>query len=161
MTHSLFPLHLEHAQQILTWRYDPPYDLYDQTEFGLRGLLNPDFRYHIVVDGIEEVVGYCCFGEDARVPGGDYDKGEPEVLDLGVSLRPDLTGRGYGTGFVRAILEFASQEYQPDVFRVTVAVFNQRSLKTFRKLGFQDTGSFTRDMMSLDFIQLEKSAREE
>jgi RimJ/RimL family protein N-acetyltransferase len=111
------------------------------------------------VDDCQDIVGYCCFGVDAQVPGGDYDKGEPDILDVGVGLRPDLTGKGHGFNFVSAILEFAEEMYQPEIFRITVAAFNQRSVKTFQKLGFKETGNFTRDMISLDFIQLERSAR--
>jgi RimJ/RimL family protein N-acetyltransferase len=159
MTYSFLPLQPEHSQQILTWRYNPPYDLYDLTESGVSGFLNPDYRYHVVVDDSQDIVGYCCFGVDAQVPGGDYDKGEPDILDVGVGLRPDLTGKGHGFNFVSAILKFAEELYQPEIFRVTVAAFNLRSVKTFQKLGFKETGSFTRDMISLDFVQLERSAR--
>ena len=30
-----------------------------------------------------------------RVPGGDYDA---DALDIGIGIRPNLTGQGYGTG---------------------------------------------------------------
>jgi len=156
MAYSIISITQKYAQQILTWTYDPPYDLYDLIIEDLPGLLNPAYRYHVVLNEEGELVGYCCFGEDARVPGGDYEQGEPGVLDLGVGLRPDLTGQGYGKGFVGAILEYGARIYNPEVFRVTVAAFNQRSLRSFRSLGFKDKGSFTRTLVEVDFIQLEK-----
>ena len=157
MAYSIISITQKYDQQILTWTYDPPFDLYDLISDDLPGLLNPDYRYHVVLNEEGELVGFCCFGEDARVPGGDYSRGEPGVLDLGVGLRPDLTGQGYGKGIVDTILEYGSRTYNPEVFRVTVAAFNQRSLKTFRTLGFKDKGSFTKTLVEVDFIQLEKS----
>jgi RimJ/RimL family protein N-acetyltransferase len=106
------------------------------------------------------LVGYCCFGEDAQVPGGDYHQGEPGILDIGIGLKPDLTGKGLGFDFVKEILEFAVRSYQPDEFRVTVAAFNQRSLNLFIRLGFRKTYSFTRDLISVDFVQLECPVKE-
>ena len=161
MVYSLSPISPNFAQQISTWTYDSPYDLYDFSGNHLPGLLKPEYRYHVVLDENNELVGYCCFGEDARVPEGDYLKGEPQVLDLGIGLRPDLTGQGFGQDFVRAILAFASQTYHPDSFRVTVAAFNQRSLKTFKALGFMETHIFTRDLVEIGFIQLERPTPEE
>jgi ribosomal-protein-alanine N-acetyltransferase len=159
--YRILPLTPTSARQILTWHYDPPYDLYDETPETLPGLLNPAYRYHQVLDRDGELVGYCCYGEDARVAGGDYSRGEPEVLDVGIGLRPDLTGRGLGGGFVGAILAFASQKWNPEILRVTVADFNQRSQNTFRSLGFQETHHFIRELAELPFTQLERSARME
>lgn len=155
MIYSLAPISPDFAQQISTWTYDSFYDLYDFSGDHLPGIVKPEYRYHVVLDENTELVGFCCFGEDARVPGGDYLGGEPQVLDLGVGLRPDLTGQGFGQDFVREVLAFASRTYQPDSFRVTVASFNQRSLKTFQALGFIETHTFTRDQVEIEFIQLE------
>jgi len=123
-------------------------------------LFIPKYRYHQVLDETGDLIGYCCFGEDARVAGGDYSRGEPEVLDVGIGLRPDLVGQGLGQGFVTAILEYARKTFQPVVFRVTVADFNLRSLKTFQKLGFRTTNQFDRNPDSMSFTELERSAHE-
>jgi hypothetical protein len=41
-----------------------------------------------VVDGdFEEVVGFCCFGPEARVKGQREEEG---TLDIGGGVRPDL-----------------------------------------------------------------------
>ena len=153
---TILPLIPENASEIITWRYDPPYDLYNLSPEDITGLLLPANRYHAVLDERSKLIGYCCFGPDAQVPGGDYHPGEPIILDIGVGLHPDLTGRGYGKEFVTAILAFATKVYAPKIFRVTVAAFNQRSLSVFRSLGFRITHSFTRDLVELDFLQLER-----
>ena len=156
MLYTINPLTQKNAKIIVGWQYDPPYDLYDMEPKHLVGLLNPDYRYHQVLDRSGELAGYCCFGEDARVPGGIYDEGEPKVLDIGVGLKPQLTGQGLGKEFVSAILFYAGNTFQPPIYRVTVADFNQRSLKTFLSLGFEITEQFTRELVNVNFTQLEK-----
>jgi len=154
--YNIFPVSEGNAREITTWRYDPPYDLYDLAPRHLTGFLNPDYRYHQVLNKNGRLVGYCCFGVDAQVPGGVYLKNEPEILDIGVGLAPRLTGQGRGTAFVGEILKFGFNTYHPDIFRVSIASFNKRSLKTFQNLGFLIQGSFTRGFLNVEFFQLER-----
>lgn len=160
MSYSISPLTQENAWKIIHWRYDPPYDLYDLAPEHLPGLLNPDLRYHQVLDQSGEPIGFCCFGEDARVPGGEYGMGEPGVLDIGVGLKPELTGKGLGKDFVGAVLDFARDTYQPEIYRVTVAEFNQRSQKTFLDLGFSVCSCFTGELVDRKYTQLERKQDE-
>ncbi len=155
MHYSIKPLTPENAQQIINWKYDPPYDLYDLDQEHISGLLYPAYRYHQVLDELGVLIGSCCFGDDARVPGGYYPVGEPKILDVGVGLKPDLTGLGRGNGFVSAVLNFADETFQPEIFRVTVANFNQRSMRTFLNLGFIICHQFTRELVDINFTQLE------
>ena len=127
----------------------------------LEGLLNPDYRYHQVLEKNGSLAGYCCYGIDAQVPGGVYLKNEPEILDIGVGLAPRLTGQGRGTAFVGQILKFGFNTYHPDKFRVSVASFNKRSLKTFQNLGFKIQESFIRELVEIKFFQLERPIKEE
>jgi RimJ/RimL family protein N-acetyltransferase len=85
----------------------------------------------------DEFIGYCCFGSDARVPGGNYTRGEPEVLDVGGGLRPDLVGRGMGEGLVRQVLAFACERFRPQSLRVTALSSNPRARALCRRLGFR------------------------
>lgn len=156
MVYKITPLIPEDAFKIITWRYDPPFTFYNLSADDLSGLLLTENRYHAVLNERSELIGYCCFGKDAQVPGGDYSQGEPVILDIGVGLHPDFTGRGLGKDFVSAILTFAARTYAPNIYRVTVAAFNQRSLKLFRSLGFRETHTFIRDLVEIEFIQLER-----
>ena len=156
--YKIFPITSEQALKIITWRYDPPYGVYDLKPEDINGLLNPEYRYHQVLDSEGDLAGYCCFGVDAQVPGGNYQRGEPEVLDVGVGMAPGRTGQGLGVGFVEAILAYAWKTFRPAVFRVTIADFNQRSMNTFLNLGFFVTGHFVREIGKMPFTQLERKA---
>jgi [ribosomal protein S18]-alanine N-acetyltransferase len=149
------PLDEPTAQNIISWEHPPPYDLYNLIEENLPILLNPDNRYYAVRTGSGELIGYCCLGDDARVPGGSYRVFEPGVLDIGVGLRPDWTGKRFGETFIQSILQFSDQEFQPAVFRVSIADFNLRSRRAFEKVGFQSRAKFQHKVTGHDFWILE------
>ncbi len=138
------------AQAISRWRYAGRYSAYDGDRASVDSLLEPRFRYHSVYDERGELVGYFCFGEDARVRAGRrlgiYER-EP-ALDVGLGMRPDLTGQGLGEEFVRAGLRFAKETYSPSAFRLTVATFNRRAIRVYERAGFEAVETFgapTRD----------------
>ena len=156
MRFRIQPIAQGDALQLANWRYPFPYSLYDLSPEKIQVLLNPKLRYHVVFDEHESLVGYCCFGEDARVPGCDYGPGEPDVLDVGLGLRPDLTGKGLGRSFIAAVLDFAEEAFSPSRFRVTVADFNRRSVRAFENVGFRATRRSVRRNDGMPFLQLER-----
>jgi RimJ/RimL family protein N-acetyltransferase len=153
---------VDSARAIAGWRYDPPYDVYngdaDDVEAEIQGFLNPQYHYHTVWAESGELVGYCCFGEDGQVPGGDY---RGDALDVGAGLRPDHTGRGLGSRFLAAILAFSRQLYAPAAFRATVAAFNQRALRACAKVGFRPVQEFTSTHTGKSFVILVRYAKTE
>jgi RimJ/RimL family protein N-acetyltransferase len=151
-------MNVEAATETVAWRYDPPFNLYNLSPEDIPLLIDPVNRYFAVYDETGRIVGICCYGVEARVAGGDYGDGVQATLDVGVGMSPDLVGRGQGAAFVRAVLAFAQESFAPHRFRVTIAAFNERSRRTFRRLGFEETFRFTRDSDGLDFIQMEREA---
>ena len=117
------------AAAIVTWRYEEPYSLYDFTPDDFAPLLDPDNQYHAILSDDGALIGFCCFGRDARVPGGDYR--DVEALDVGIGLRPDLTGRGLGPVVFAAILDFGRERFGPGPFRLAVATFNLRAIRVY------------------------------
>jgi RimJ/RimL family protein N-acetyltransferase len=148
-----------HARSILDWQYDPPYDVYDpgagDSEETVRFFLDPEYAYHAILTAEGELVAYCCFGVDARVPGGDYDA---DALDVGLGVRPDRTGQGRGSVYVGAVLDYARHTFSPSVFRVTIAEFNKRAQRVWEKAGFRRVQRFCRgsdDRVFLVFVREE------
>lgn len=133
------PITESQARAASAWRYAGPYATYDHDPADWRRFLEPAYRYHAVLDDTE-LVGTCCFGEDARVPGGRY---LPDALDVGAAMRPDLVGQGHGASFLASILDFGRAAYAPLAFAATVAAFNQRALALCRSLGFHEASQFT------------------
>ncbi|MBN1978586.1 MAG: GNAT family N-acetyltransferase [Anaerolineae bacterium] len=149
------PMDEASAREILTWRYEPPYDIYneDPDKAGpfVQTLLDPAYAYHTITDEDGELVGYCCFGADARVPGGDYSA---DALDVGLGMRPDLTGQGHGLDFFTAIFDFAQRAFAPQALRVTVAAFNRRAIRVYEKAGFERRQAFQRSGDGMAFVIL-------
>jgi len=139
------PMDERHARAVVTWSYPAPYDVYnlacDDTEAVVHTLIDPRYAYHTITASDGRFVAFCCFGADARVPGGDYTL---PALDIGLGVRPDLTGQGRGATFVRAVLEFVQARYGHTAARVTIAAFNARAQRVWQRAGFRFVQRFER-----------------
>ena len=80
-------------------------------------------------------------GPDARVLGGDYSH---DAIDLGLGLRPDLTGHGRGRDLVAAVLDRVSEVLANPTLPVTIAAFNIRAIRVWEAAGFAITCRFLR-----------------
>jgi RimJ/RimL family protein N-acetyltransferase len=147
------------ARSMLRWRYEPPYDIYnlesEDVEADVQFLIDPRNRYYTITDQQDNMVAFCCFGLDARVPGGDYRE---EALDIGLGVRPDLTGQGHGHQYARAVVGFARRELRAVAFRVSVAAFNLRALRVWEKAGFRPASTFARETDGMAFVLLMSAA---
>ena len=152
---QVVPLTRENAADLCTWAYPAPYDCYDMTGADPEERLRPELGFHAVVDG-HRLVGFRSFGADGRVPGWDYDQA---ALDTGGGMRPDLVGRGMGRKMIAAGLAFGRAQFQPPAFRVTVATFNTRALRSVESLGFEQVGQFDATTNGGRFAVLVRSER--
>lgn len=143
----------EHAIEILGWKYEKPYDFYNNVLSGEAIIdMTKDTYKAIVAD--DEVIGFYCVGEDAQVPAGHQVMAYKETcMDIGLGMRPDLTGKGLGTAFFQYILQDISKVYKGKL-RLTVADFNKRAIHLYEKFYFMKKTEFWRD--DLKFIVLVK-----
>ena len=147
------------VRQILTWRYAAPYDYYDppeptDVEAYISRFSGPDYDFHSVRDEENRFVGFCSFGTDGQVAGGDYEDGP---LDLGLGMNPNIAGQGRGSHFVAAIVNYAFRLYQPTALRLSVAEFNERAIKVYRKRGFVITDEFV-DLLGTPHLMMQLSS---
>ncbi|MRH41838.1 GNAT family N-acetyltransferase [Aquibacillus halophilus] len=152
------PMKLDQANSISQWKYDEPYDLYnpDDSDEGINELLNGD--YYVALNG-NEVVGYFCFGSSAQVPGAIMERlYKEDGVDIGLALRPDLTGKGLGKTFIIHGINFAFYTFQSRKLRLSVACFNKRAIKVYQDAGFILASPFTNNNMK--FIIMEKPLNE-
>jgi RimJ/RimL family protein N-acetyltransferase len=138
------PMDMPGARAVCAWRYEPPYQIYnldaprDQVPRILAFLVDPANAYWCI-DGLSGLEAFCCFGLDAQVPGGHY---AAPALDIGLGVRPDLTGRGRGLSYAQAVIAFAHQRFARTALRVTIAAFNQRAIRVWEKAGFHRVHTF-------------------
>ena len=154
------------AEAVAAWRYQPPYDFYDTAAdpSSLVEVLDARRWGHIffsvfapaplpssspLSESVEELAGFL---ELTARPG--------EVIEIGLGLRPDLTGMGLGLSFVEACLDFARQRERPRAFALDVATFNQRARAVYEKAGFVPGETFWRHLSGRrwEFLRMSRPA---
>ncbi len=135
------------AREMLSWHYEPPYTMYSMdtvVKEDLPGeiayLLNTDNHFYAIYDENNEMIGHCVFHAEARVRGDDYAE---DALDVGIGMRPEMTGQGQGTDITRQVLNFAQEQYTPTLYRATIAAWNKRAQAVCLKNGFHQAREFT------------------
>ena len=81
------------------------------------------------------------------------------MLEYGLGIRPDLTGRGLGLEFVRAGLEFGRERFRPGRIVLAVAAFNERAIAVYERAGFAETGRHMRtfaEFGDVEFVDMEE-----
>lgn len=125
------------ARTVLHWNYPEIGTLYrpdpEALEEDLAVLLEPAYHYYTVRNEAGDLAGFCCYGADAQVPGGDYTL---PAVDIGLGMHPDHIGQGRSHGFLAAVLDWGRHLFEPEFFRATIADVNLRSQATFARAGF-------------------------
>ena len=129
------PMRETDARAVAGWRYPGPYAFYDadQDPGDLAELLDPSEwgrRYFAADDERGALAGYFVF----KVAGG--------VAEIGLGLRPDLTGRGLGASFLAAGLRFAATRLGAERFTLQVAAFNRRAITVYERAGFRAVAEY-------------------
>ncbi len=137
------PMTLDVAKVIQQWTYEEPYSLYS---FGEEDNVISEFMngsYYYVMDKKEKLIGYFCFGKSAQVPAGyKVNAYEDHLLDIGLGMSPDETGKGKGKIFLQEGVDFGTKKYKMIGCRLTVAAFNKRAKKVYEREGFEYQQTF-------------------
>jgi enoyl-CoA hydratase/carnithine racemase/L-amino acid N-acyltransferase YncA len=110
----------------------------------------PDEGYWAVVDAREELLGFCCLGAAARVPGQPADEW---LLDVVIGMRPQLAGRGWGGDLGRAAVTYARSVALDRRLRTTVPDRNTAGQHTARQAGFVACGARTYQQQSYQVFE--------
>ena len=131
------------------WHYHAEYSFYDMEadEEDLVEFLDPKKRgesMFVAMNG-QHVVGYFCF-----------NKVDNDIIDIGLGMKPNLTGSGRGVEFLKSGLDFAKFTYNPDQITLSVATFNHRAIKVYKTVGFVEMQTFMQDTngSSFEFIKM-------
>ena len=142
-----------YGREVATWHYDPPWDFYDLASDpdDAAAMRDPARNEHrrAVLDENDDLEAFWYF---------DW---HGDVVEVGIGLRPDLTGRGRGESFLRAQLAYAAERWRPATFRLFVAAWNERAIRVYQRLGFCEVARETRSFELVgdhEFIQMERAA---
>ena len=127
------------------WRYGAPYDFYDGD---IEPVLNPE-RFYEALD------------EDGSLVGFYYYEEKGDALEIGLGLRPELTGRGLGLEFLEAGIAYGRRLHRPARVILNVAAFNERAITVYERAGFRETGRHVRRFErwgEVEFVEMEQVA---
>ncbi len=132
-----------------SWKYDGEYAFYDMAAYpeDYEEIMCPNLRgnrYFSVFDN-DALIGFFCVEQ------------EESFIELGLGLRPDLTGHGKGSVFLEEILCYVKKRYLFESIHLDVASFNQRAIKVYKRAGFVKTGNVlvATNGGQYDFTQME------
>jgi len=117
------------------WKYPGIYSFYDMAadEEDYNELIDPNMRgemYFEVLSGCE-LIGFLTLDTHEN------------VADIGIGMRPDLTGKGLGAEFISSCLNFITENHRNvKTITLSVACFNIRAIKVYKKLGFKEEYCF-------------------
>ena len=140
---KITPLRAAEAAVLDAWRYEPPYDFYDGEDEPVQ---NPE-RFFVVRDDAGDLVGFYYFDE------------REDAVEIGLGLRPNLTGRGLGLQFFRDGVAFARRTFRQERVVLNVAAFNERAIKVYERAGFHETGRHVRRFErwgEVEFVEMEE-----
>lgn len=141
----------EEAYKISEWHYDEPYSFYDfkndiedAKEF-LDFSNRPEDKYFSVINDSGELAGFY----EVRPSNG--------CIEIGLGMRPDLTGKGLGLSFLRSGLEFINEKFNPGVLRLQVLSSNKRAQIVYERAGFRTTKlvEIENDLGKHEFVEME------
>ena len=160
MKFTFRPMRLRDALAVSRWRYPGEYAFYNPGMMPLVvWLVERPIRffgmpvYYSVWDEHGKMAGIFSFVRQGA---------KMDVVEIGVALRPSLTGqrRGVGLAFVAAGLSFARERYAPRRFTLDVATFNHRAKRVYEQAGFQSSRTIirrTRGRM-VEYLEMEREA---
>ena len=113
------------------WHYSGTYSFYDMENDpeDFEEIITPKLRgdkYYQVLNDKDELVGYFCL-----------ERLSEQKVEVGLGLRPDLTGRGLGLNFVTEIEAFIQNNSNYRIIVLSVASFNKRAIKVYQRAGFK------------------------
>lgn len=130
---QIVPMDIHHCQDICTWVYEPPYDIYEWSSWAQLERNAEEFgdsqiretQYIAILDAHTQLlIGYAQLFPLAN------------VTRLGLGMRPELCGQGIGSPFVRFIAEEARRRRPQDEIDLEVLAWNHRARKAYAKAGF-------------------------
>ena len=142
------------AEQIAAWHYPEPFSFYDWSADvnDLAELLDPTQRadrYFSADDERGDLVGFFVFKRDT-----------PQAVEVGLGLRPDLTGQGLGGAYLAAGLAYARSRFDPERFTLSVATFNRRAITVYERAGFSAVRVYMHSTNGgeWEFVEMERPA---
>lgn len=125
----------EDAYQIASWHYPPPYDFYDMDQ-------DPEDLAEFLDSRTWQKPNYSVFNEAGELVGFFNFRLDGQRVEIGLGLRPHLTGKGLGQAFINAGLAIGQEHFSVGMWSLSVATFNTRAIRLYEHGGFTALNTF-------------------
>ena len=140
------PMREDHARAVVDWGFDSFNSFYDMSNWpeDVEEWLDPAnwTDTFAVLDEEGELVGEYSFTP------------REDGLEIGLTLRPDLNGKGHGAEFVKGAVDLALQMYGHGKLIIRVWKLNARARRAYEKAGFHLVGEEKVELNGLPFTFL-------
>ena len=131
MKFDFAPLTIQHVQTIADWRYQG----FEKSLF--MGPYRTSHKETGRLVGPGGCEGFAALVEDKLAGLFEFYR-STEIMNIGLALRPDLTGKGWGTTFVEQGIDFGVKHYQyrKPLVELSVNHLNAAAVRVYEKVGF-------------------------
>ncbi|WP_319372259.1 GNAT family N-acetyltransferase [uncultured Ilyobacter sp.] len=141
-----------YAREISCWKYPNEYSVYNFPTWSEMSKL----RWAITFKEKREKEFRGFFIHKSIVGFGQIVKGMREI-SIGIGIRPDLCGCGYGTRIVSLLIKECRDIDSNAIISLKVRSFNKRAINCYKKLGFQEKAKYKTYSLAgeVEFIKME------
>jgi len=135
----------QEAEEIANvWKYDGIYSFYD---------ISADMDDYLEFIDAEKRLNkyYSCYLNNELIAWCSIEVLGDGKIELGLGLKPKHIGKGFGVDFVDAVIDYAASTHCIYEFVLSVALFNQRAIRVYEKVGFTKTGAFIQNTNGGDY----------
>ena len=144
------PFSEEDGRAVCTWRYPPPYDVYDLPPWETACA-----RGYGVADA-EKRAQFTAVCRGGALAGFFRLRPEDGGVTLGLGLAPEHCGQGLGGALLALCIGAAAARFPGKPLRLEVRAFNARAIRCYRAAGFCETGRFSR--AGAAFVRMERES---
>ena len=124
------PMTGEAAKQICSWRYAPPYNVYDYLSY------ETALNEQAAITKTENADNYLCFWNDVTLVAYTSIIPKGENLYIGIGVAPQFCGQGMGETLLNQTIIECKRRHPDKEIWVQVRSWNERAIKCYLKCSF-------------------------
>lgn len=122
----------QNAREICGWKYADEYAVYNYPDW--ETLQNR--KWAIADPERRRKEFYSVFSQENNLVAYFRLVKESDGLLLGLGMKPEYCGKGFGSAFMALIVRYAEQNFPGNNLQLDVREFNRRAIKCYEKAGF-------------------------
>lgn len=124
----------DEGREVCSWKYDGEYACYNQPPYEMLKKNGDMF-----CDPLRRSNYRAHYDGDVFLGFTNLQENENDVF-LGIGLRPDLCGKGYGSAVIEDCCRISAELYPEKPISLVVRTWNKRAIRCYEKAGFVIVG---------------------